>query len=89
MSIGIEPLGDMVLVQMEAAPEKTQSGLLLPEEAREKMTVGLVVSTGPEVEHVSSGDRVIYRQYSGTKIEWLGNEYLLMNSEDLQAKVNE
>ena len=35
MSIGIEPLGDMVLVQMEAAPEKTQSGLLLPEEARE------------------------------------------------------
>ena len=89
MSIGIEPLGDMVLVQMEASPEKTQSGLLLPEEAREKMTVGLVVSTGPEVEHVSSGDRVIYRQYSGTKIEWLGNEYLLMKSEDLQAKVNE
>ena len=89
MSIGIEPLGEMALVQMEAAPEKTQSGLLLPEEAREKMTVGLVVSTGPEVEHVSSGDRVIYRQYSGTKIEWLGNEYLLMKSEDLQAKVND
>ncbi len=89
MSIGIEPLGDMVLVQMEAAPEKTQSGLLLPEEAREKMTVGLVVSIGPDVEHISAGDRVIYRQYSGTKIEWLGNEYLLMKSEDLQAKVNE
>jgi len=89
MSIGIEPLGDMVLVQMEAAPEKTQSGLLLPEEAREKMTVGLVISIGPDVEHISTGDRVIYRQYSGTKIEWLGNEYLLMKSEDLQAKLNE
>jgi len=89
MSIGIEPLGDMVLIQMEAAPEKTQSGLLLPEEAREKMTVGLVVATGPGVEHVSTGDRVIYRQYSGTKIEWLGLEYLLMKSEDLQAKVND
>ena len=90
MSIGIEPLGDMVLVQMEAAPEKTQSGLLLPEEAREKMTVGLVVAVGPDASSlVSAGDRVIYRQYSGTKIEWLGLEYLLMKSEDLQAKVND
>ncbi|MBA46202.1 MAG: co-chaperone GroES [Euryarchaeota archaeon] len=89
MSIGIEPLGDMVLVQMEAAPEKTQSGLLLPEEAREKMTVGLVIAIGSEQSGVSVGDRVIYRQYSGTKIEWLGLEYLLMKSEDIQAKVND
>ena len=89
MGIGIEPMGEMVLLQMEAAPEKTQSGLLLPEEAREKMTVGLVVVVGPEVEHITAGDRVIYRQYSGTKIEWLGVEYLLIKSEDLQAKVNE
>ncbi len=89
MSIGIEPLGDMVLVQMEAAPEKTQSGLLLPEEAREKMTVGLVIAIGSEQNGVSVGDRVIYRQYSGTKIEWLGLEYLLMKSEDIQAKVKD
>ena len=89
MSIGIEPLGEMVLVQMEAAPEKTQSGLLLPEEAREKMTVGLVIAVGPDASLVAAGDRVIYRQYSGTKIEWLGLEYLLMKSEDLQAKVND
>ena len=36
MSVGIEPLAAMVLLEKEAAPEKTQSGLLLPEEAREK-----------------------------------------------------
>ena len=87
MSVGIEPMGEMVLLEMENAPEKTESGLLLPEEAREKMNVGKVVATGPEADGLSAGDRVIYRQYSGTKIEWLGTEYMLIKFEDLQAKV--
>ena len=87
MSVGIEPMGEMVLLEMENAPEKTESGLLLPEEAREKMNVGKVVAVGTDVEGLSLDDRVIYRQYSGTKVEWLGIEYMLIKSEDLQAKV--
>jgi len=87
MGIGIEPLGEMVLLEIEDAPDKTQSGLLLPEEARERMNVGLVVAVGPDVEHVAAGDRVIHKQYGGTKLEWLGTEYLLTKEEDLQAKV--
>ena len=87
MSIGIEPLAAMVLVELDEAPEKTESGLLLPEESREKMNVGTILSTGPEVENVAVGDKVIYRNYAGTKIEWLGIEYLLVKEEDLQAKV--
>ena len=86
---GIEPLGEMVLVEMEKAAEKTNSGLLIPEAAREKMNVGVVVSAGPEAEiaGISSGDRVVYRKYSGTEMEWEGNEYLLVKSEDIQAKI--
>ena len=87
MSVGIEPMVEMVLLEMENAPEKTESGLLLPEEAREKMNVGKVVAIGPDVEGLNLDDRVIYRQYSGTKVEWLGIEYMLIKSEDLQAKV--
>jgi chaperonin GroES len=87
MTIGIEPLASMVLVELEKAAEKTQSGLLLPEEARDKMNVGRIVAVGPEVEHVAAGDRVIYRIYSGSEIEWMGVEYLLIKEEDLQAKV--
>ena len=71
MGIGIEPIGEMVLIAMENAPEKTDSGLLLPEEAREKMNVGLVEAVGPDAKSISVGDRVIYRQYIGTKIEWM------------------
>jgi chaperonin GroES len=88
MSIGIEPLSTMVLLEKETAPEKTTSGLLLPEEAREKMNVGRILAVGPDVEHVKVGDRVIHRAYGGTTIEWLGIEYLLIKEEDLQAKVN-
>ncbi len=87
MSVGIEPLAAMVLLELEKAPETTTGGLLLPEEAREKMNVGRVLSVGPDAEHVAEGDRVIYRNYAGTTIEWLGIEYLLIKEEDLQAKV--
>ena len=87
MGIVIEPIGEMVLIAMENAPEKTDSGLLLPEEAREKMNVGLVEAVGPDAKSISVGDRVIYRQYSGTKIEWMGMDYLLIQEEDIQARV--
>ena len=53
MGIGIEPIGEMVLIAMENAPEKTDSGLLLPEEAREKMNVGLVEAVGPNAKSIS------------------------------------
>ena len=87
MGIGIETIGEMVLIAMENAPEKTDSCLLLPEEAREKMNVGLVEAVGPDAKSISVGDRVIYRQYSGTKIEWMGMDYLLIQEEDIQARV--
>ena len=54
MSIGIEPLGEMVLIELEQAAEKTASGLMLPEAAREKMNVGTVVAAGPESENVKA-----------------------------------
>ena len=84
MTIGIEPIGEMILLAMENAPEKTASGLLLPEEARESMNVGIVEA---DAESISVGDRVIYRQYSGTKMEWMGQDFLLIKEEDIQAKV--
>ena len=87
MSIGIEPLGEMVLIELEQAAETTVSGFMLPEAAREKMNVGTVVAAGPDSENVKSGDRVVYKKYAGTELTWEDREYLLVKSEDLQAKV--
>ncbi len=81
MSIGIEPLGEMVLIELEQAAEKT------PEAAREKMNVGTVVAAGPESENVKAGDKVVYKKYAGTELTWGDTDYLLVKSEDLQAKV--
>ena len=87
MSIGIEPLGEMVLVELEQAAEKTASGLMLPEAAREKMNVGTVVAVGPDSENVNAGDKIVYKKYAGTELSWGDSDYLLIKSEDLQAKV--
>jgi len=87
MTIGIEPLGEMVLIELEQAAEKTASGLMLPEAAREKMNVGTVVAVGPDAENVKAGNKVIYKKYAGTELTWDDKEYLLVKSEDLQAKV--
>ncbi|MEC9333128.1 MAG: co-chaperone GroES [Candidatus Thermoplasmatota archaeon] len=87
MTVGIEPLGEMVLIALEKAAEKTASGLMLPEAAREKMNVGTVVAAGPESENVKAGDKVVYKKYAGTEITWGETDYLLLKSEDLQAKV--
>ena len=87
MTVGIEPLGEMVLIALEKAAEKTASGLMLPEAAREKMNVGTVVAAGPDSEKVKAGDKVVYKKYAGTEITWDETDYLLLKSEDLQAKV--
>ena len=62
MSIGIEPLGEMVLIELEQAAETTASGFMLPEASREKMNVGTVVAAGPESENVKTGDKVVYKK---------------------------
>ena len=87
MSIGIEPLGEMVLIELEQAAEKTASGFMLPEAARKEMNVGTVVAAGPDSENINSGDRVVYKKYAGTELTWEDKEYLLVKSEDIQAKV--
>ena len=87
MSVGIEPLGEMVLIELEKAAEKTASGIMLPEAAREKMNVGTVVAAGPDSENVKAGDKVVYKKYAGTEITWGETDFLLLKSEDLQAKV--
>ena len=51
------------------------------------MNVGTVVAAGPKSENVKAGDKVVYKKYAGTEITWGETDYLLLKSEDLQAKV--
>ena len=87
----ITPIGDRVVVQPEAAEEKTSSGLFIPDTAQEKPQRGTVLFVGPgQVENgkhvemtVKKGDTVLYGKYSGTEITLDGQDVLIMRESDI------
>lgn len=92
----IKPLSDRVLVKPEPAEDKTDSGIIIPDSAKEKPQEGTVVAAGPgKVENgnkiemsVSEGDKVLYGKYSGTEITLDGEEYLIMRESDILGIVS-
>jgi chaperonin GroES len=89
--VKIKPLADRVLVEPQAAEEKTASGIIIPDSAKEKPQKGTVVAAGPgtkdETIEVKVGDTVLYGKYSGTELTVEGNDYLIMRQSDILAIV--
>jgi len=87
----IKPLGDRVVVRPKPAEEKTDSGLYIPESAKEKPQKGTVVAIGPgRVENgtqidltVEEGDEVLYGKYAGTEVTIDGKDMLIMRENDI------
>lgn len=87
----LKPLGDRVVVKPKEAQEQTESGLYIPETAKEKPQQGTVISVGPgRTENgtkidmtVSEGDQVLYGKYAGTEVTLDGDEYLIMRENDI------
>jgi chaperonin GroES len=88
-SVKIKPLADRVLVEAAAAEEKTASGIIIPDNAKEKPQRGKVIAVGTgkkdEPLTVKVGDEVLYGKYSGTEINVEGKEYLIMRESDIFA----
>ena len=81
------PLAGKVLVKPELAEQKTASGIIIPDSAKEKPQRGKVVATGKskkdeEIE-VNVGDMVLYGKYSGTEIKIDNEDYLILNQHDI------
>ena len=87
----LKPLADRVIVEVAPAEEKTASGLIIPDTAKEKPQKGKVVAVGTgkkdEPMTVKVGDKVLYGKYSGTEITHDGKEYLIMRESDIFAVV--
>ncbi|MEJ2004096.1 MAG: co-chaperone GroES [Cyclobacteriaceae bacterium] len=87
--VKIKPLADRVLVESAAAEEKTASGIIIPDTAKEKPQRGRVVAIGTgkkdEPLTVKEGDEVLYGKYAGTEITYEGREYLIMRESDIFA----
>ena len=85
--INFKPLADRVLVEPSAAEEKTSSGIIIPDTAKEKPQKGKIISVGngtkDEKLTVKVGDTVLYGKYSGTEINIEGTDYLIMKESDI------
>jgi len=89
MALNIKPLADRVLVEPAPAEDKTKSGIIIPDTAKEKPQRGKVVAVGPgkkdEPTTLTVGDTVLYGKYSGTEINIEGTDYLIMRESDILA----
>jgi chaperonin GroES len=88
----LRPLQDRVIVKQSEAEEKTKSGILLPDTAKEKPTRGKVIAVGPgklddkgkpmEI-GLRAGDTVYYGKYSGTDVEIEGEKLVILRESDV------
>ena len=92
--MALKPLGDRIVVRPLEAQEKTKSGLVLPDSAKEKPQEGKVLAVGTgrllddgsvKAPEIKSGERVLYGKYSGTEVSLEGEDYLILREEDVLA----
>ena len=91
MALNIKPLADRVLIEPVAAETTTASGIIIPDNAKEKPQKGYVVAIGngtkDEPLTVKVGDTVLYGKYAGTELKLEGKDYLIMRESDILAIV--
>ncbi len=88
-TLSIKPLADRVLVEPAEVEQKTASGIIIPDTAKEKPQRGTIIAVGNGTKDqpmtVKNGDQVLYGKYSGTEITFDGKTYLIMRESDIYA----
>lgn len=94
--MGYKPLGDRLLIKPKESEEKTKSGIVLPDSAKEKPQEGEVIAVGEGARdengkripmEVKVGDVVLYSKYAGTEVKIDGEEHLIIKESDVLAIV--
>ena len=87
--MNVRPLADRVLVKPAEAEEKTASGIIIPDSAKEKPLKGEIIAVGKGTKDeemvLAQGDHVLYGKYAGTEIELDGEKYLIIRQSDVLA----
>jgi len=88
------PLSNMVLIKVHAPKEETKGGLIIPTEAQERRTEGIIVriGSGPKAKagEIKPGDEIIFEQYRGLELtEENGDQVLLMDEENLLVVIEQ
>ncbi|MCD6223336.1 MAG: co-chaperone GroES [Deltaproteobacteria bacterium] len=81
--MGFKPLADRVLAKLLESEEKTESGIIIPDTAKEKPQEAEIVEVGNEVENVKKNDKVLFAKYGGTEVKIEGEDYIILKEEDI------
>jgi chaperonin GroES len=94
--MNLKPLSDRIIIKVLEAEEKTPSGIVLPDKAKEKPQEGEVKAVGPgkvldngtrlEMD-VKVGDKVLFSRYAGSEVKVKGEEYLILRQDDVLALI--
>lgn len=92
----LKPLGDRIVIELVEQEEKTASGIVLPDSAKEKPQEGKVVAVGkgrvtengetvtPELKE---GDKIVFSKYAGSEVKFEGKEYMILRESDVLAVI--
>jgi chaperonin GroES len=90
----LKPLSDRIVVKAHEAEEKTASGIILPDTAKEKPQMGEILAAGPGKMNdngtlnkmtLKKGDKVLYGKYSGSEVSVEGEDLMIMRESDILA----
>ena len=96
LKLNLKPLGDRVVVDPVEKEERTASGIILPETAKEKPQEGEIIAVGPGRRDddgklvpmdVKKGDVVLYAKYAGTEVKLEDKKVLILKESDILAIV--
>jgi len=92
----IKPVLDYILIEPSEKEEKTVSGIVIPDTAKEKPQEGTVIAVGPGKftesgqmikPAVKKGDKILYKKWGGNEVKIESKEYLFVKEEDILAIV--
>lgn len=94
MAVNFRPLSDKVLVKPSEAEAQSAGGIFIPDSAKQKPQEGEVIAVGPgrvlddgtrSKLNVAVGNKVIYSKYGGTELKLEGQEYVILDEDQIYA----
>lgn len=92
----LRPLGDRLVIKMLEVEEKTKSGIVLPDSAKEEPNIAEVLAVGSGItedeklkDEIKVGDHIMFSKYSGNEVELDGEEYIIIKLKEVLAVVEQ
>lgn len=81
--MNFQPLGKRVLVKRVEETKTTASGIIIPDNAKEKPLIGEIIAVSKDITDIAKGDKVVFAKYGGTETKLNNEEYLVLNLDDI------